>query len=147
MFSSVPIYFSCLTECSKVVLQWSSRNVLWHIKYHLTFHQHGRWVDNDYIFIFGCTYSSSFTCATSLDWSLVWNWAAVTKKKKIMKDLVHKLSHGRPTEFWWMQKGSLNILWSLITQHTRRRERNSKVDDFSAKASVLFIPKKPMILQ
>ena len=35
---SVPIYLSCPGECCNTVLLWSSRNILWTTKLHLTFH-------------------------------------------------------------------------------------------------------------
>ena len=38
----VPVYFSCLGECYKAVVLWSSRNGLWTTKHHL----------NSYFFIF-----------------------------------------------------------------------------------------------
>ena len=37
----VPNFFSLLGECCDTVLLWSSRNVLWTTKLHLTSHQHG----------------------------------------------------------------------------------------------------------
>ena len=41
----IPNYLSCLGECTYIVMLWSSRNVLWTMKHHITFHWHAgeRW--------------------------------------------------------------------------------------------------------
>ena len=53
----VPNYFSCWGESCNSVLPWSPRNVLWAKKLQPTLHQHGTWVDNDRMYIFGWTFS------------------------------------------------------------------------------------------
>lgn len=96
---------------------------------------------NNLIFIFGCTYPLSLTCATSLDWSVVWNWAAVPQK-------IHEEScaqtFSRASNWILMDaKRGLWIFYGHSLHNTQGGGReNSKVDDFSAKASVLFIPQK-----
>lgn len=135
LFSSV--FLSLFRRMQCVVLLWSSRNVEMSPDFPST------WEDeyNNCIFIFSCTYPLSFTCATSLDWSVVWNWAAVPQK-------IHEEScaqtFSRASNWILMDaKRGLWIFYGHSLHNTQGGGReNSKVDDFSAKASVLFIPQK-----
>ena len=46
----VPRHFICSGECCYAILLWSSRNVLWTTKLHLTLHQHeGEWLDSKFL--------------------------------------------------------------------------------------------------
>lgn len=60
-FKPVLIYFSCLGGCYNPVLLWSIRNVLWTSNTSHHFTTSWWWADNDEIFIFGWTFSLTWS--------------------------------------------------------------------------------------
>lgn len=78
---------------------------------------------NNLIFIFGCTYPLSFTCATSLDWSVVWNWAAVPKK-------IHEESCAQTfsrASNWILMDAKRVSEYFMVTHYTTHKEEGEKI--------------------